>query len=794
MLMKQDSTIMTDAPLAQAADAATRQVPPLWPLATSVAVNPFLGQTGERLEMTAARLERAAGIRVTLPRQDYLAKIRSGEITEADMKAALDAFDGKKPASVEALRKAASRPAPAPKALPTVAELVQEVTGTNWPEIVADRIGVWAAGYFDQGQALWPVAQRSNAFEAWHMFARRDLTPEILGLSHFAQTVETTSRTAMSALESAALTLGLSPDAAESYFHRLMTDLSGWGQVGRYKLFEAELQDGEDSTATDLLTARMIWDAALYLQHEGEIAEKWVQVLNAYAEPIAPTEEHIIDVLLQSAADRAAERTLVAKFAGNALAKGTDRPALQAAFCIDVRSEVFRRALESVDPGIETIGFAGFFGLGVQHHSFASDVAENRLPVLLNPGVNTVTTDPSESDLSTRLAARAVRAWGRFKLAAVSSFAFVEAAGPIYAGKLVRDTLGLASHAKSADPAPSFPEAMDLATKITTAKTVLGAMSMTENLGKIVLLAGHGANVTNNPHESALHCGACGGHSGEVNARLLAILLNDSDVRAGLADEGLTIPEDTVFIAGLHDTTTDGMTLYDGDLPMEADLAQLRGWLAAAARIARDERAGRLPRAMSGNDIMERSRNWAELRPEWGLAGCSAFIAAPRHRSANRDLGGRSFLHSYDWQKDEGFGVLELILTAPVVVASWISLQYYGSTVAPEAFGGGNKVLHNVVGGIGVVEGNGGRLRGGLPMQSVHDGEKIMHDPLRLSVVIEAPAEAINDILVKHGGVKDLFDNGWLTLMVMNEHGQIAQRYVGDLTWSEITMPEAMAA
>ena len=48
---------------------------------------------------------------------------------------------------------------------------------------------------------------------------------------------------------------------------------------------------------------------------------------------------------------------------------------------------------------------------------------------------------------------------------------------------------------------------------------------------------------------------------------------------------------------------------------------------------------------------------------------------------------------------------LELILTAPVVVASWISLQYYGSTVAPQVFGGGNKLIHNVVGGIGVVEG-----------------------------------------------------------------------------------------
>lgn len=84
------------------------------------------------------------------------------------------------------------------------------------------------------------------------------------------------------------------------------------------------------------------------------------------------------------------------------------------------------------------------------------------------------------------------------------------------------------------------------------------------------------------------------------------------------------------------------------------------------------------------------------------------------------------FLHHYIWREDEGFGVLELIMTAPVVVASWISLQYYGSTVAPDVFGAGNKLLHNITGGIGVIEGNGGLLRSGVPWQSIHDGEKFV--------------------------------------------------------------------
>ncbi|CAN0606111.1 unnamed protein product [Ectocarpus sp. 12 AP-2014] len=127
-------------------------------------------------------------------------------------------------------------------------------------------------------------------------------------------------------------------------------------------------------------------------------------------------------------------------------------------------------------------------------------------------------------------------------------------------------------------------------------------------------------------------------------------------------------------------------------------------------------------------------------------------------------------------------------MTAPVVVASWISLQYYGSSVAPQAFGGGNKLIHNVVGGIGVVEGNGGSLCPGLPWQSVHDGEKFAHDPLRLSVYIEAPTDAMSEILSRHDGVRDLFDNTWLHLFALDAEGKMAMRYVGDLKWEP--MPE----
>jgi uncharacterized protein YbcC (UPF0753/DUF2309 family) len=162
-----------------------------------------------------------------------------------------------------------------------------------------------------------------------------------------------------------------------------------------------------------------------------------------------------------------------------------------------------------------------------------------------------------------------------------------------------------------------------------------------------------------------------------------------------------------------------------------------------------------------------------------------SFVVAPRHRREGLDLEGRSFLHNYDWRQDEDFSVLELIMTAPMVVTSWISLQYYASTVENRLFGTGNKTLHNVVGKLGVLEGNAGDLRVGLPWQSVHDGEDYQHEPIRLNVIIEAPREAMNDVLAQHDNVRSLCDNGWIQLLAM-EDGQITHRYAGDRTWTPI--------
>lgn len=775
-----------------AAEVAARAIPPAFPLDATVAVNPFLGQTGEPLAQASARLARVAGVGLTQPRADLAAKVKAGEITDDDLAAALIASTSPvKPRDLAWLKARMNTPAPALQPLPTLAELAARSTRIDWPSVISRSFGLWAAGYFDRGQALWTPRPGHGAFAAWREWATHDLTPEIAGLTGFCAHVAEAPDAADRAVLRAAERLGLTTAAAETVFHRLLVDLGGWPMHARWLLWQAELDGKTDATLTDLLAIRLVWEEAL-LAHCPDVESEWQATVAAHGAPLMPTPDQALDAVLQDAAERAHQRKIAGLLSGTVVRTG--RAQLQAAFCIDVRSEVLRRALENQDQGIETLGFAGFFGLPVAHRPEGTDELQAHLPALLRPSLTSTSHGDGAQEAAIRIKARAKRAWGRFRQAAVSSFAFVEAAGPAYGGKLVRDALGLGGDQLSPMPLPRFETGLTAEQKAQTAATVLRAMSLTEGHARMVLLIGHGAQVTNNAHESAYHCGACCGQTGEVSSRLLAALLNDPETRAGLPAFGLTIPDDTLFVAGLHDTVTDKVTLYrDASAPDHSDdFAKAEAWLGAAGKVARAERALRLP-GSTGEDLAKRAADWAEVRPEWGLAGCGAFIAAPRSATAGRDLQGRAFLHSYNWSQDKDFATLELILTAPVVVASWISLQYYGSTVAPQVFGGGNKLIHNVVGGIGVVEGNGGRLRPGLPFQTINDGERPAHEALRLSVMVEAPIEAMTAILRKHESVRELFDNGWLHLFALKD-GRVCNRYAGGLGWEKIDTPASLAA
>lgn len=279
---------------------------PAFPLSATVAINPFLGQVGEEPVTTAARLGRVAGVRLIRPRSAFAAEVAAGRITAEDLATALIACTAPvKPRDLADLKARLAGDSPAPAALPMVADLVTRATGTDWPAVIARSIGLWAAGRFDRGQALWSPADGRSAFAAWREWATHDLTPEIAGLTgfcaHVADAPDTPERTILRAAER----LSLSETAAPTAFHRLPMDLGGWAQHARWLPWQAESEGGSDATLTDLLAIRLIWEEAL-LAHAPQVANAWAQSVADHSEPVAPTPEQVLDAILQEAFGRAA--------------------------------------------------------------------------------------------------------------------------------------------------------------------------------------------------------------------------------------------------------------------------------------------------------------------------------------------------------------------------------------------------------------------------------------------------------------------------------------------------------
>jgi len=801
--------------------AAAATIAPVWPLDSFVAVNPYFGHADKSYLDAGHHLERVAGARRTMDRSYYADLLRTGKITEADIEAACQHLDS--PYSREEILSALQHETTAATpTVRTVADIADDYFAKSWSDAVLDSLSAYLGRFFDAGQAAVQTVNRRHMslWQSWRDYAATDYSLDLLGAKGARQIMRQLDTDRDAAVAAMLSDLSVPGAVATLYLERLLRTVGGWAAAARQADWLQEL-DGEGGLAAlqDLAAARLAYDWMLFACFDIDLSMPWQSTLLGMQQDAGQNPTLLPEDVLHEALEIATKRSLVDRFQVARSDTPYVRPDVQAAFCIDVRSEVIRRAFETAVPNSETLGFAGFFGFAIEVQPLGAEQTVAQCPVLLKPTTHIREEGGCKTDApatARRNKARLRRAMKRFKNSAVGSFAFVDVFGIWYGVKLLSDALGITSPAplvsgfgldSREDVTPGIaPSQIDgtvsgiaPADRVDMAESVLRAMSLTRGFGRKILLVGHGSVSRNNPHAAGLDCGACGGNSGEINARVAAAILNDRDVRAGLVGRGITVPADSYFYGAVHNTVTDDITIFDsetGVLDSDGSLARLRDSLNSVAATVRRERAPQLwntaPTANAA-ELARRGEDWAQVRPEWGLAGCNSFIAAPRHRSVEENLTGKTFLHSYNWQDDEGFKILELIMTAPMVVASWINLQYFASTLDNQVFGSGDKTLHNVTGRMGVLEGHGGDLRTGLPMQSIHDGTNFVHTPTRLNVVLEAPVEAINAIIGRHSHIRDLVDNGWIGLFVMDDKGRISDRYVGDLRWTPAQTDKPMA-
>jgi uncharacterized protein YbcC (UPF0753/DUF2309 family) len=781
-------------PSSDVVERACARIAPTWPLDRFIAVNPFWPLTHQPLPEVAGDLAALSGGRLLMRREWYAEEWRAGRFRSEHLREAIE--EAGADVSEDDLMASFWIGDPTPSRRPLVVDVMEKLLHREheltWRDFVMERISRFCAAYFDDGQGQISGVREGGLYQSWRTQARGDQLPRMfMELDGYRAMAASLPLTADQMIERGITDLAVPVNQRERYLSALLLDVNGWASYCAYLRWTARQSGGDDAHLRELLAVRLAWEWILCCSSDDAIRAEWRFAMASWPAIDRAAHAERSDWLLQRAVEIAWLSRVRPRLPEGFGATRPARPTLQAAFCLDVRSEVFRRALEAQGEGIQTLGAAGFFGLPVEYAPLAADSAHPQLPGLLAPRYRiTDTGAPPGLEATRRARLDAAHAWKAFKSSSLSSFAFVDAMGLFFGRKLFRDALGKTSPLSDPTDLAGLTGAEERTCKprltahvdgsplaaeerCRIAESLLRSMGLTRDFARIVLLVGHGSQTTNNAHAAALDCGACCGQPGHTNARAAAALLNEDEVRTGLAARGIDVPATTRFVGALHNTTTDDVTLFDeseGAATPAQELAVVQEVLDRASVVARRERAPRLglsdlsdPKLHAA--VQKRATNWAEVRPEWGLAGNAAMIVAPRERTRHVDLEGRVFLHDYRAEDDRDGAILEAILAGPVVVAHWINFQYYASTVDNARYGCGNKVLHNIVGGhLGVFEGNGGDLRIGLSLQSLHDGERWMHTPLRLAVFIEASRDAIDRVLARQPKVTELVDNEWIHL------------------------------
>lgn len=782
-------------------EKAARLIAPLWPINTFIAVNPLwdLRTLGFAPAIDAARQH--LGIQ-GYPSADLLASAyESGRITDTDLCIALDAFQE------------TARDEGCPREDPQRQHEVAS-RNTDLQSEINREVAKWSAAHLagslgdDASAGLFHVWRAAVAYDpgASRLVGRSGR----VRLAHLPAWPE-------DAITLCLDRLGLTPDAwCEEISHQLCS-VPGWAGLAKWRSRWAT--HGDDTRVLqliDLVAVRLAYDTELRVApqrearrrqasrpqgHQGiqhsrpgtRSGDSYAGLAESLPSALSGTFRMLSEVQARrvwlTAYESHYRDVLLGQLERPPRPRHLEHPRAQIVCCIDPRSEGLRRHLEAVGDYV-THGFAGFFGLPLRYRAIGSQSID-LCPVLVAPSIEMAESPVpgAEAAAERRLAGEQARALAAHSFEStregpLSAFLLAEAGGMFAAPMIAAKTLApvqfqrlrrWVSRRLSPDAPTSIrtdPTANAMCDEEQTlfAETALRTMGFTRDFAQIVVLCGHGSTTENNPHASALDCGACGGNRGAISARAAVAILNRPEIRSRLSERGIEIPFATWFVAAEHDTAVDRVTLLDTHLVPDQHakaLGDLAVDLERAGVSLAEERSAALPRSSTRHAVAEvatRSADWAEVQPEWGLARNAAFIVGPRAMTATVNLERRAFLHSYDSSADPDGAALETILTAPMVVAHWINAQYYFSTVDPQIYGAGDKTVHNIVAGIGVTEGSGYDLKLGLPMQSVFEGGRPYHEPIRLLGVVQAPLDLIERVITRNPVLRDLFDGGWVHL------------------------------
>ncbi len=756
----------------QSITQAAKIIPIYWPLRSMIAVNPLWDLKDMSFIKAVEHVKQFIDVRGVLSYDEYIRLYQAGSITKKDLIQAMHELTSNRDLADEYVNLLLSE------------QVVSYCTSSHSSDLkfrpsefgFKNQLLEFLSGYFDSNQQGWyHETGKYPLFDNWRKYA-------IVENRSWGKWLHDLPEDINQALESLLLRLKIAKDDVVTFFMWSFAQLLGWNSF--IKWLQTRPNNPLVEQNATLAEILLIWCCLLVgekdfdfslLKNNQSIRKKLSTLVpSSLKSHIIPNFDMYVDELCfiwQRAYEIHQHELLFDKIkvANNSLISKKVSPNAQFVFCIDTRSEGIRRHLEKSGK-YETFGFAGFFGsvFALQNHE--SDTCSLQAPALVEPNITLSVTSETKS-ARTKIAQLFEKVAAEAKENILSPFAFFEMVGNVLSLPLLAKTLVpkryhalVKNHRSSTEISNTFLKAEHIESAADSLFQFLKTIGLINNMAPVVVICGHGAQTENNPFQASFDCGACGGNSGAINAEVTCEILNNPHARALLTKRGVSFGLDTVFIPALHNTTTDELIIHHDHLAKIPFNHTLTADITEALAQLKAERTKDLPAIDNGND---RHVNWAELIPEWGLANNMAIIIGPRRYTANLNLNRRVFLHSYDHMMDEDGTLLASILNAPVIVAHWINSQYYFSATDPDVYGSGNKAIHNVVGKVGVMEGNLSDLKIGLPTQSVFYQDRLVHQPLRLLVVIYAPRDFVNTVLNMNPNVKSLFDNNWLTLNIV---------------------------
>lgn len=817
--------------LDSAIDHISRWLPTQSPIKDFIHHNTLHALQDRPFHEAIAIASRIYGARSYLPLADYQARYREGRIYDFAIDRALDQCESD-PVERNRLRQAlfvadheAHYPPPS-LALQGIRQAWLTQIEVNLDALVHPILFRLIGNFLDQGISRWSISEPDESL--WECLWRL-VEGSFIPLYPFA---EPDARALLQHAPDVAIDMCLSRIVGdESLYGLYLLELSlahpGWsGMVRVVEKNPAGLLSRRSITLKQFIAVELAMELALLTSKRGHqfpsvASTPGIEETPSFAEALSSGRVPKVLQVWQEAMEFSLYAELLQ---GLKQQQRITRPVpkvAQALFCIDDRECSLRRHLEEINPGIETFGAAGFFGIDFFYKGLDDIYPVAQCPVVITPKHLVLESETGETatrasttkspNKPTLKTSRLMRNW-----------VFTQTAGLGYAAKLawdvfrpgakllkikklgeVESTTRLHLLRQSDAPTPDgrllgFSRS-EMADRL---EVLFKNIGLTQQFAPVVVVVAHGSTSTNNPHFAAYDCGACAGKPGAPNARAFAQMANDPKVRELLHQRGIQIPAATLFVAAMHNTSRDEINYFDQQDwpdPQPDALHEFQEAMAQALRRNAHERCRWFelgPKSDSEAAALEhvqfRAASIFEPRPELNHSNNLYCIVGRRSLTTQLYLDRRAFLHSYDPTADPHGEIVAKILAQVIPVCGGINLEYLFSRIDNSMYGAGTKLPHNVIGLLGVANGTEGDLRTGLPSQMIE-----VHEPARLLITVEQTTTILDQAIAQIGKLREWLDHEWVRLVSVHPESRDSQLYAQGqwqpLDWpNEFTTPKAI--